>query len=52
MAVRQFWKFAECPGLPKINLNKMLHGEDKVEVFKPMRPDGSTYHCEQKFTDF
>ena len=38
--------------MPKIDLNKILHGEDKLEIFKPMKPDGSKYICYQKFIDF
>jgi hypothetical protein len=43
--VKKFGSFADTPGLPKIDLNKILHGEDKLEVFKPMKPDGSKFIC-------
>ena len=50
--VKNFGKFSTTPGFPKIDLNMILHAEDKIEVYKPMKPDGSKYICQQKFTDF
>ena len=44
-ATKNFAKFASMPGLPKIDPNMMLHGEDKLEMFKPLKPDGSKYIC-------
>lgn len=30
----------------------MLHGEDSLEIFKPMKADGSSYRCVNKYLDF
>jgi len=34
-----FAPLTECPGMPKFNPMMLLHGEHKIEVFKPIQPN-------------
>ena len=47
-----FDKFANFKGFPKFDMNKMLHGEEEITVFKPIKYDGTRYKFERKFIDF
>jgi hypothetical protein len=38
--------------MPKIDLNMVLHGEEEVQILKPLRADQSKYTCEQRILDF
>jgi hypothetical protein len=52
LALIRYNAFTEFPGLPKFDIRKLLHGEDSIEFYKPMKPDGTKYICEQRFIDF
>jgi len=34
-----FGPLANCPGIPKFNPMMILHGEHKIEIFKPVQPN-------------
>jgi hypothetical protein len=51
--VNSFGEFAKYPGFPPIDLDYLLHGEEQIEVFKPLKGgDGTVYLCKQSFKDF
>ena len=51
LATANFDKFANFKGFPKFDMNQMLHGEEEITVFKPIKYDGTRYKFEQKFID-
>lgn len=51
LSVAHFDKFADFKGFPKIDMNKLLHGEEEITILKPVKGDGTKYRFEQKFID-
>jgi acyl dehydratase len=51
-ANKRFNEFTKFPGFPIFDNNMLRHGEDTIEIIKPMKPDGTKYICEQRFIDF
>ncbi|TNV76549.1 hypothetical protein FGO68_gene3846 [Halteria grandinella] len=52
LGLRTFGDFAKYPGFPKIDLDQVLHGEEEVEIIKPLKADGTVYVCTHTYKDF
>jgi hypothetical protein len=52
LGLRDFGDFSRIPTFPDIDLNMVLHGEEEIEIIKPLKGDQTKYICEQRFLDF
>jgi hypothetical protein len=42
----RFDQFGEFKGLPKFDMNKLLHGEEELNILKHIKGDGTKYRFE------
>ena len=52
LGIQGFGGFANIEGMPKIDLTQVLHGEEEIQIIKPLLGDNSKYVVEARFLDF
>ena len=50
LALKRFPSFLQIPGFPAVDPYKILHGEEDLEVLKPLKEE-NTYVVSEKILD-